>query len=86
MISAGLDGAVYQWDLEEAKREGEFVQKGILYSSALCNHDGNTVFASGSDRILKEIEFPASTISKEINTDKLLGQLVMSHSQRLLFA
>lgn len=62
LISAGMDGAVYQWDLEDAKREGEFVQKGVLYSSALCNHDGNIVYAAGSDRFLKEIEFPASQV------------------------
>jgi hypothetical protein len=29
IVSAGMDGAVYQWDLEESKREGEYVLKGI---------------------------------------------------------
>ncbi|RHY29079.1 hypothetical protein DYB32_005463 [Aphanomyces invadans] len=41
LISAGMDGAVYQWDLDEAKREGEFVQKGVPYYSAVCNREGN---------------------------------------------
>lgn len=86
IISAGMDGAVYQWDLKENKREGEFVQKGVNYSSALCNRDGTHVFAVGSDRMLKEIEFPSSVLSKELDCDDVLGQVVLSNSQRMLFA
>jgi WD40 repeat protein len=86
MISAGIDGAVYQWDLEENKREGEFVLKGVNYSSALSNHEGTSVFAAGSDRFLKEIEFPASQVSKELECGVVIGQLVLSHSQKMLFA
>lgn len=35
LVSCGQDGAVYQWDVDEAKRLGEFVQKGTAYSCAL---------------------------------------------------
>jgi WD40 repeat protein len=86
LVSAGMDGAVYQWDLDDYKREGEFVQKGCNYSSALCNQDGNAVFAVGSDHMLKEIEFPVSQVSKELDCGVILGQIVLSHSQRMLFA
>ncbi|RHY38256.1 hypothetical protein DYB38_007604, partial [Aphanomyces astaci] len=86
LISAGMDGAVYQWDLDESKREGEFVQKGVPYYSAVCNREGTSVFAVGSDKMLKEIEFPASSLSKEFNGDVTLGQIVMANSQRMLFA
>lgn len=34
-MSCGQDGAVYQWDVDEAKRLSEFVQKGTAYSCAL---------------------------------------------------
>ena len=45
LISAGKDGAVYQWDVSEGgesgmKREGEYVLKGCSYSQALSNSDG----------------------------------------------
>ncbi|KAG6960794.1 hypothetical protein JG688_00009415 [Phytophthora aleatoria] len=51
IVSAGLDGAVYHWDLDEAKREAEFVQKGVSYYSALCNlsFDDQFLFAAGED-------------------------------------
>jgi cilia- and flagella-associated protein 57 len=85
LISAGMDGAVYQWDLDDAKREAEFVQKGVPYSSALCNKDGTAIYAVGSDRMLKEIELPSCQLTKEFLCDSVLGQIVLSHSQRMLF-
>lgn len=87
LISAGLDGAVYQWDVDEGKREAEFVQKGVPYFSALGNREGTAVFAAGGDRMLKEIEFPSAQLSRELICDGgALGQLVLARSQRLLFA
>lgn len=85
LISAGMDGAVYQWDLDEAKREAEFVQKGVPYYSALCNREGTAIYAVGNDKMLKEIEFPSSQLTKEFLCDSVLGQLVLSNSQRMLF-
>ncbi|EEY54552.1 WD domain-containing protein, putative [Phytophthora infestans T30-4] len=85
IVSAGLDGAVYHWDLDEAKREAEFVQKGVSYYSALCNREGTAIYAVGGDRLLKEIEVPSSQLTKEFLCDATLGQLVLCGSQRLLF-
>ncbi|KAG7387905.1 Cilia- and flagella-associated protein 57 [Phytophthora pseudosyringae] len=85
IVSAGLDGAVYHWDLDGAKREAEFVQKGVSYYSALCNREGTAIYAVGGDRLLKEIEVPSSQLTKEFLCESTLGQLVLSGSQRLLF-
>ncbi|GAB9468347.1 hypothetical protein Gpo141_00005666 [Globisporangium polare] len=85
LISAGMDGAVYQWDLDEAKREAEFVQKGVPYYSALCNREGTAIYAVGNDKMLKEIEFPSSQLTKEFICESVLGQIVLSNSQRMLF-
>ncbi|TMW62220.1 hypothetical protein Poli38472_009713 [Pythium oligandrum] len=85
VISAGMDGAVYQWDLDEAKRDAEFVQKGVPYYSTLCNREGTAIYAVGSDRMLKEIEFPSSQLTKEFICESVLGQIVLSTSQRMLF-
>lgn len=86
LVSAGADGAIYQWEVFEVKREGEFVQKGCKYSCAVASRDGAAVFAVGSDRQLKEIEFPASQVSKELDCGAVLSQVVLSRSERLFFA
>ncbi|KAF0760107.1 hypothetical protein AaE_003619, partial [Aphanomyces astaci] len=52
LISAGMDGAVYQWDLDESKREGEFVQKGVPYYSAVCNREVTRMRISFDDLYL----------------------------------
>ncbi|GBG33254.1 Cilia- and flagella-associated protein 57 [Hondaea fermentalgiana] len=85
LVSAGMDGAVYQWDLKENKRDGEYVKKGCNYTSAICNKAGDAVFAVGNDAMLREVEFPVSVVTKEIESRSTLSQLAMSTSQRMLF-
>lgn len=85
LISAGMDGAVYQWDLKENKRDGEYVKKGCNYTSAICNKSGDAVFAVGNDAMLREVEFPVSVVTKEIECRSTLSQLCISTSQRMLF-
>jgi hypothetical protein len=81
IVSCGQDGAVYVWDIEDMKRNGEFVHKGTMYtsvttagkpemrSSLLTVHSsaGSSVFAVGSDKILKELEYPDLQVHKEID-------------------
>ncbi|CEG40053.1 WD40/YVTN repeat-like-containing domain [Plasmopara halstedii] len=85
IVSTGLDGAVYLWNVDGAKREVEFVQKGVSYNSALCNREGTAIYAVGSDRLLKEIELPSSQLINEHVCQASLGQLALSRSQRFLF-
>ena len=61
ILSAGKDGAIYQWDLQKNQREVEFVTKGVHYTDALFNEEATSVFAVGSDCQLKEIEFHGAT-------------------------
>lgn len=86
LISAGMDGAVYQWDFEESKREAEFIQKGVPYVSVICNRERSAIYAAGSDKMLKEIEFPSSQLQREFGCGNTLGQIVVSNSQRMFFA
>ena len=82
LVSAGKDGAVYQWDVTEGgsskeggsnsggmKREGEYVLKGCSYTHALSNQDGTLVYAVGSDCQIKEIEFQG-TMTNATNPGK----------------
>ena len=86
LLSAGLDGAVYQWNIKELKREGEYVKKGCAYSSVVCNHGGDAMFAVGSDDVIREVEFPVSIVSKEIESDRRISQVVLSASQKMFFS
>lgn len=55
IISCGMDGAVYEWNVTSYKREGESVLKSCSYTSVAVSPDSRTTFAVGSDRTLKEI-------------------------------
>lgn len=55
LISAGTDGAVYEWNLSTGKRETECVLKSCSYNSVSVSPDGKVIFAVGSDQTLKEI-------------------------------
>ncbi|KXJ18311.1 cilia- and flagella-associated protein 57 [Exaiptasia diaphana] len=85
IISCGMDGAVYEWNVYNYKREGESVLKSCSYTSVAVSPDGRTTFAVGSDRTLKEI--CDSQILREVQAaDTVLTQCVMSRSGRMLFA
>lgn len=55
LISAGTDGAVYEWNLSSGKRETECVLKSCNYNCVSISPDGKIIFAVGSDQTLKEI-------------------------------
>ena len=47
LTSAGLDGAIIEWDVREGKRAREFMLKGAHFSSIACSREGTTVYAVG---------------------------------------
>ena len=54
LVSAGMDGAVYEWQVKETKRMSENVLKSCAYTCAVCAPDARTIYAVGSDHKLKE--------------------------------
>eukprot|EP00965_Chrysotila_dentata_P055400 1838140-Pleurochrysis_carterae.AAC.4 len=84
LVSAGMDGAVYEWQLKDFKRVSENVLKSCAYSCAVCTTDARSIFAVGSDAKLKEIS--DSNIAKDLDTGVVLTQIVLSQSGRMLFA
>ena len=58
LLSAGLGGAIYQWDLKSAKRKVKYVRKGTKFSCVISDAHSTTVLAVGSDKKLKNLEFP----------------------------
>ncbi|KXS13792.1 WD40 repeat-like protein, partial [Gonapodya prolifera JEL478] len=84
LVSAGVDGAIYVWNVREGKRESEYIQKSVMWHCAIGNPDGKTVWAVGNDKTLKEVS--DSMLIKELECNTTLTQLVLSHTGRMLFA
>lgn len=83
IVSAGMDGAVYERRLDEGRRHQEWVQKSCHFSSAVISMDGK-IYAVGDDQYIKEIT--DSTVNKEMDTSTALSQVVISYPpQRMLF-
>ncbi|XP_029425353.1 cilia- and flagella-associated protein 57 isoform X1 [Nannospalax galili] len=84
LISAGTDGAVYEWNLATGKRETECVLKSCSYNSIAVSPDAKIIFAVGSDQTLKEIS--DSLILREISAyDVIYTAITISHSGRMMF-
>ena len=55
LVTSGHDGAIYEWDILTGKRVSENVLKGCAYTSVVLTSDGKTIYAVGSDMLVKEI-------------------------------
>ncbi len=62
LVSCSVDGAIYDWNIQECKRERECVLKSCGYTSLTFTADLRTTFAVGSDRTLKEINLQDSNV------------------------
>ncbi|XP_033008310.1 cilia- and flagella-associated protein 57 isoform X2 [Lacerta agilis] len=85
LISCGTDGAVYEWNLQNGKRESECVLKSCSYNGVAISPDAKVIFAVGSDHSIKEI--CDSAILREVPTFEVAYTfIVVSHSGRMVFA
>jgi WD40 repeat protein len=55
LISAGHDGAVYEWNLKSSKRDGENIVKSCSYLCITVSQDGKSIFTVSTDKSVKEI-------------------------------
>lgn len=91
LVSAGMDGAIYEWSLKDigaggsnvGKREGECILKTCSYSCAVITPDSKTIFAVGNDKTLKEVV--DSQILRELSSNIVLTQVVLSNSGKMMF-
>uniref|UniRef100_A0A8C5QD76 Cilia and flagella associated protein 57 n=1 Tax=Leptobrachium leishanense TaxID=445787 RepID=A0A8C5QD76_9ANUR len=84
LVSCGLDGAVYEWSALSGKRESECVLKSCSYTCVALSPDSKTIFAVGSDQMLKEIS--DSQITHDVPAlDVTYTAVAISHSGRMLF-
>ncbi|XRB08616.1 cilia- and flagella-associated protein 57 [Pycnococcus provasolii] len=87
LVSAGIDGAIYEWSLKDYKRESESVLKGCNYNCVSATADGRNVFAVGSDGKLKELDEFNHQLKSEIDTGGVMyTQVSFPNTGRILFA
>ncbi|WIA38592.1 hypothetical protein OEZ86_001902 [Tetradesmus obliquus] len=89
IVSAGADGAVYEWQLSDFKRGKENVLKGCQYSAVAATPDMKTLIAAGSDKKIKEMEDNSGAgtqVSRELDTQVLITALALPHGGKILFA
>ena len=83
LLSCGQDGAVYLWDLE-GKRNGEFLNKGNMYTSVVNVDD--RVFATGSDKKLLELDLSELIPVENRSVDLVMSHLAISASKGVILA
>ncbi|KAJ3311697.1 Cilia- and flagella-associated protein 57 [Boothiomyces sp. JEL0838] len=83
LVSSGSDGAVYTWNMRTMKREHEHILKTCGYFDAVCSPSGRTMYAVGTDRMVKEIT--ESTVTKEFESNQVMTQIALSNSGKMLF-
>jgi len=91
VTTCGVDGAVYEWDVQNKTRKGENVLKTCSYSCVANAPDGSSVFAVGNDKTIKQIQNntivkEVTTVNKSHTTETVLTQVSMSKSGRMLIA
>ncbi|XP_060897415.1 cilia- and flagella-associated protein 57 [Labrus mixtus] len=84
LVSCGVDGAVYEWNIQTGKRESESVLKSCSYTGVAFSSDYKTILAVGTDFTLKEIQ--DCQVLREVPGDDVAHTAVaVSHSGRAVF-
>ena len=77
LVSAGLDGAVYQRRLGQSARLHELVQKGCRFTCAVVTQQ-DRMYAVGDDRMLKEIV--ERNVNKTLDAGCVLTAIAINHN------
>lgn len=82
-MSCGADGGVYLWNIPSGTRESEFVLKTCSFESAITSFDGKTIWAIGSDNMIREIF--ESSVTRELLLDFVPTQISLARTGEMLF-
>jgi len=82
--STGIDGGVFEWNIQEGKRSIDAYQaKDVNFFCSVSDEEGN-VIVCGSDNTIKLIV--NGVCEGQMKMDVTITQLALTHSGRLLFA
>ncbi|KAJ0409573.1 hypothetical protein ATCC90586_010084 [Pythium insidiosum] len=88
LLTCGADGAILVWNLRTATKVGDgHSQARCTYTDAILTHDGDVVYATGTDGLLKEIDVVTGVARCEHWAGGIsLGPLALAPSQQFLYA
>lgn len=55
LVSCGVEGAIYEWDVPSGTRVGEIITKQRTFNSITVTTDGKTSFGTDSDGCITEV-------------------------------
>ena len=84
LVSCGVDGAVYEWDVLDGKRNNELVYKGTSFAAVACGSE--SIYACGSDHRLREVVRADFSTAQELDTGCPLSSVALSRAGRSLYA
>ncbi|KAL1462695.1 hypothetical protein WDU94_014509 [Cyamophila willieti] len=82
LLSCGLDGAVYTWNVKDGNRLVDVVTKHCKHHDIDSISDGKLIYTVGNDGHLKEIKHEAVLQDLEV-TNTSLSQIVMARNGQL---
>eukprot|EP00760_Papus_ankaliazontas_P008130 PhM_4_TR13677/c1_g1_i1/m.19400 len=86
LISVGVDGSVFQWDVAELRKGPDTSVKGVSNSDVVS--DGKSVWIVGSDHKLREFELHSlgQYVEHEVGESSSLTTISFSSTFRMLFS
>lgn len=86
VITAGADGAIYEWDVQSSKRTADIVERGIQLVSVVVSPDNKTHFAVNANKFIKEIQIYEAVVLKELELGLTPTCIALSRSGKILLA
>ncbi|KAI8618896.1 WD40-repeat-containing domain protein [Chytriomyces sp. MP71] len=84
LVSCGLDGNVFDWNVTLLKKEGEFSSANALFTSACYASDLKTIYSVGSDGNIRVIS--ESSLMQEVSGKIGYSAILTSRSGKHVFA
>ncbi|KAF5270192.1 hypothetical protein FQR65_LT05672 [Abscondita terminalis] len=84
LISAGNEGAIYDWDINTQKRIGETIIKTCAFTGVVASSNGRCYYTIGSDGYIRQIA-DANVEREVLLVESSLGEVVLSNSDQMMF-
>ncbi|KND01929.1 uncharacterized protein SPPG_02436 [Spizellomyces punctatus DAOM BR117] len=84
ILSCGMDGVVYDWDVRGSKKMGEVRVQGVVFLGAVVTPDAKLVYCVGGDGVLREVS--DGHVSREFSTKVPLANILVSRNGKMAFA
>ncbi|XP_011306026.1 cilia- and flagella-associated protein 57 [Fopius arisanus] len=87
LISAGLDGGIYTWDMTTGTRIGEIILKNVSINGVGLTADASSIYCIVNHEINKIYEIKEDAIVRELSmTKNQLTSLLLGKNDSLIFA